>query len=145
MPNVLEHHFAIVGVLISPVDDHGVARHLFANDLFEIDIKHASIRAGDSLKALEDTIEVGRATSTTVAHRDDGRSLRAWRSVDPVIVQGCDAIALPAMLTATKVRVGIANGAMITTAQVGRQNWIRKAVHGRVRILALRANESLLR
>jgi hypothetical protein len=120
MPNILKHHLAVVGVLVSPIDDHGVARDFFANNLFEVDIEDASIRTGDGLKALEDAIEVGWAARATVAHRHDGRSLLAWRSVGTVVVQGRNAVALPAMLPATEARIGIANGAMIATAQVGR-------------------------
>jgi len=124
MPNVLKHHFAVPRVLVSPIDDHGVGRDIFAKDLFEIHIEHAGRRSSDGFKTFEDAIEVGRATSSSVAYCNDGRSLVAWRSVGSVIVQGSNPIAFPAMLTATEARVGIANGAMIATAQVWRQHWI---------------------
>jgi len=124
MPDVLEHHFAVVRVPVGPIDDHGVARDIFANDLFEVHIEHAGLRSSDLLKTFEDAIEVGRATSTSVAYRHDGRPLFAWRSVGSVIRQGSNPIAFPAMLTATEARVGIANCTMMAFAQVWRQNWV---------------------
>mmetsp|Transcript_26025 Transcript_26025/g.54014 ORF Transcript_26025/g.54014 Transcript_26025/m.54014 type:complete len:226 (+) Transcript_26025:286-963(+) len=110
--DVLEHHLAVVRVLVGPVDDHRAAGDVSTRDLLELDVKDASLCARDLLEAVKDAIEVSIATSAAVAHHHHCRSAAAGRAANTIVCQRRHPVALPAMLTLPKRWVRVSNGAV---------------------------------
>jgi len=142
--DVLEHHLAIISILVRPIDHNGGARDVVARHLLELHLEDSRIRPGDLLEALEDAIEVGVAAGATVTDHHHSGALRPRRARRTVVVQGCHPVAQATLLALPESWSRVADRAVEARAQIGWQHGVRHAVHGVVRVLALRPDQRVL-